>query len=69
MCVKKDKDGHFTGHWFLLPADRPHYMMLLLLCTKSSVMQFEVAAVEMLPLSLFPTANMVSITAMSQYIY
>lgn len=65
---QKDKDGHFTGHWFLLPADQPHYMMLLLLCTKSSVMQFEVAPVEMLLLCLFPPANTVSITAMSQYI-
>lgn len=54
---QKDKDGHFTGHWFLLPADQPHYMMLLLLCTKSPVMQFEVAPVEMLPVPLFPTAK------------
>lgn len=54
---QKDKDGHFTGHWFLLPADQPHYMMLLLLCTKSPVMQFEVAPVEMLPPPLFPTAK------------
>lgn len=66
---QKDKDGHFAGHWFLLPADQPHYVMLLLLCSKSSVMQFEAASVEMLPLCLFPPANMVSIMAMPEYIY
>lgn len=43
---QKDKDGHFTGHWLLLPADQPRYMTLLLLCMGSSVMQLEVALVE-----------------------
>lgn len=37
---QKDKDGHFTGHWLLLPADQPHYEMLLFFGAVGSVMQF-----------------------------
>lgn len=56
---QKDKDGHFTGHWLLLPADQPHYITPLYLCTRGSVMQLEVVPSEMLCLYPFPPGKQV----------
>lgn len=50
---QKDKDGHFTGHWLLLPADQPHYITLLL-CTGGSLVQLGVVSEEMSWLCPFP---------------
>lgn len=61
---QKDKYGHFTGHWFLLPDDQPHSDTAL---AWSSFMQLHVAPNEML-VCLFSLANMISITQMSRYV-
>lgn len=51
---QKDKDGHFTGHWLLLPDDQPHHETLLFLCMLGSVVQLQIVPVEMLWLYPFP---------------
>lgn len=47
---QKDKDGHFTGHWLLLPADQPHYIALPFL----SVAQVQVVPVKCCGCTHFP---------------
>lgn len=52
---QKDKDGHFTGHWLLLPADQPHYITLLFFVWEvQSTVQLEVVLAEMSWLHPFP---------------
>lgn len=66
---QKDKDGHFTGHWLLLPADQPHGEILPLhLCGRFSdaALSCNHGNVVVVPIS---QATKFNIEPMSRYIY